>query len=89
MGHRLTGTSLMWTGNVREGRAHLDRAIGLSPDHADSDTLATHIEKDYWVVSGSGGSVGVLVDFLGYPEAATRDGKRALKDARAFGRAAT
>ena len=84
MGHRLTGTTLMWTGNVREGRAHLDRAIGLC-DHAD-DALATHIGKDYWVAALADRSACLWI--LGYPEAATRDGKRALKDARAFGRAA-
>jgi class 3 adenylate cyclase/predicted ATPase len=84
MGHRLTGTSLMWTGNIREGRAHLDRAIGLC-DHAD-DALATHIGKDYWVAALADRSACLWI--LGYPEAATRDGKRALKDARAFGRAA-
>jgi predicted ATPase len=84
MGHRLTGTSLMWTGEVREGLAHLDRAIGLY-DHAD-DALATHIGKDYWVAALAERSVSQWI--LGYPDAATRDGKRALKDARVFGRAA-
>jgi predicted ATPase len=43
IGQRLTGASLLWTGNVQQGRAHLDRAIELS-DHADH-ALATHIGK--------------------------------------------
>src|SRR5262249_32521755 len=28
-GHRLMGVSLMWTGDVVEGRAHFDRAVAL------------------------------------------------------------
>jgi len=84
MGQRLTGVSLMWTGNVREGRPHLDRAIELC-NHAD-DALATHVGKDYWVSALVERSFALWL--LGYPDASIADGVRGLKYARNFGRAA-
>jgi len=84
MGQRLTGLSLMWIGNVREGRPHLDRAIELC-NHAD-DALATHIGKDYWVSALVERSFALWL--LGYPDASIADGAQGLKYARDFGRAA-
>jgi predicted ATPase len=84
MGQRLTGTSLMWTGNVPEGRAHLERAIALC-DHADAP-LKAHTGKDYLVAALAERSFALWL--LGYPDTAIAGGTRALKDAREFGRAA-
>jgi predicted ATPase len=46
MGQRLTGTSLMWTRNIPEGRAHLERATALC-DHADAPLNALLV-KTTW-----------------------------------------
>ena len=84
MGQRLRGVSLMWTGHVREGRAHLDRAIGLC-NHAD-EALATHIGKDFWVSALVERSFALWL--LGYPDASIAEAERGLEYARYFGRAA-
>jgi tetratricopeptide (TPR) repeat protein len=82
MGHRLMGVSLMWTGDIAEGRTHFDQAIALC-DHVDRP-LATGIAKDYWVSTLSDRSLTLWT--LGYPEAALADAQRAVKDARDLGR---
>ena len=84
MGQRLTGTSLMWTGDIPEGRTHLEQAIALC-DNADSP-LKTHIGKDYWVAALAERAFSLWL--LGYPDSAIAGSTRALKDARDFGRAA-
>jgi class 3 adenylate cyclase/predicted ATPase len=84
MGHRLTGTSLMWTGDIPEGRAHLDRAIGICEQA--NGAPGTHIGKDYWVSALAERCFSLWL--LGYPDAAIADGTHALKDARDFGRIA-
>jgi hypothetical protein len=43
--HRLIGTSLLFTGDIAEGRAHLDRAIALY-DPAEHRPLATRFGQD-------------------------------------------
>src|SRR5450631_2617798 len=44
-GHRLVGTSLLFTGNIAAGRGHLDQAIALY-DPAGHRPLATRFEQD-------------------------------------------
>jgi tetratricopeptide (TPR) repeat protein len=82
MGHRLMGVSLVWTGDLAEGRAHFDRAVALC-DHAEHP-LATRTGKDYWVFALSDRSSALWN--LGYPDAALADAQRAVKDARDLGR---
>ena len=82
VGRRLMGTSLMWTGDVAEGRVHFDRAIALY-DHAERP-LATRVGKDYWVYTLTDRSIALWT--LGYPDAALADAERVIKDARDFGR---
>ena len=45
IGHRLMGTSLLFTGDIAQGRAHLDRAIVLY-DPAEHSPLATRFGQD-------------------------------------------
>jgi len=86
MGHRLMGTSLLHTGDVAQGREHLDQAIALY-DPAEHRPLAMRFGID------SGMAVLCYRAFalwlLGYPEAAFADADHALKDAREIGQAAT
>jgi tetratricopeptide (TPR) repeat protein len=82
MGHRLMGVSLVWTGDLAEGRTHFDRAVALC-DHAERP-LATGTGKDYWVFTLSDRSSALWN--LGYPDAALADAQRAVKDARDLGR---
>jgi tetratricopeptide (TPR) repeat protein len=83
-GHRLMGVSLMWTGDVVEGRAHFDRAVALC-EHADRP-LATQT-GDLWVYTLSDLRLYTLSDrsmtlwTLGYPEAALADAQRVAKEA--------
>jgi predicted ATPase len=86
IGHRIAGLSLMFTGDVMEGRAHLDRAIALY-DPAEHRPLATRFGQDARVTSLSFRSWSLWL--LGYSEAALRDTDDALKDAREIGQAAT
>ena len=86
IGHRIMGLSLMFTGDVMEGRAHLDRAIALY-DPAEHRPLATRFGQDARVTSLSFRSWALWL--LGYSEAALRDTDDALKDAREIGQAAT
>jgi predicted ATPase len=86
IGHRLMGTSLVATGDIAEGRAHLDQAIALY-EPAEHRPLATRFGVD--------AGVSILSDrswtlwLLGYPETALRDADDALKNAREVGQAAT
>ncbi len=86
IGHRLMGQSLLFTGDIAEGGAHLDQAIVLY-DHAEHRSLATRFGQDVGVVALSFRSFALW--FLGYPEAALRDTDDALKNAREMGQAAT
>jgi predicted ATPase len=86
IGHRLMGQSLLVTGNIAEGRAHLDQAIALY-DPAEHRPLATRFGQDVGVVALSFRSFALWL--LGYPEAALRDTNDALKNAREIGQAAT
>jgi predicted ATPase len=86
IGHRLMGLSLLFTGNIAEGRGHLDQAIALY-DPAEHRPLATRFGQDVGVVILSFRSLALWL--LGYPEAALRDANDALKNAREIGQAAT
>ena len=86
IGHRLMGTSLLYTGDIAEGRAHFDQAIALY-DPAEHRPLATRFGQDVGVAILSYRSLALWL--LGYPEAALADAEHALKDAREIGQAAT
>ena len=86
IGHRLIGLSLLHTGDIAEGRAHLDQAITLY-DPAEHRPLATRFGQDVRVAALSWRSLALW--FLGYPKAALADAEHALKDAREIGQAAT
>ena len=86
IGHRLMGISLLYTGDIAEGRAHFDQAIALY-DPAEHRPLATRFGQDVGVAILSYRSLALWL--LGYPEAALADADHALKDAREIGQAAT
>ena len=70
IGHRLMGISLLFTGDIAEGRAHLDQAIALY-DPAEHRPLATRFGQDVGVATLSYRSWALWL--LGYPEAALGD----------------
>jgi predicted ATPase len=82
MGHRQMGVSLVWTGDIVEGRVHLDRAVALYDDA--KRPLATGTGKDFWILTLADRSLALWI--LGYPEAALTDAQRAVKDARDLNR---
>ena len=86
IGHRLMGCSLLLTGELAEGRAHLDHAIALY-DPAEHSPLATRFGQDVRVITLSYQSWTLWL--LGYPEAALKNSDDALKNAREMGQAAT
>jgi class 3 adenylate cyclase/predicted ATPase len=86
VGHRFMGTSLLFTGDIVAGRAHLDQAIALY-DPALDRSLAMRFGQDPEVTMLFYRSVALWL--LGYPEAALRDADHALKKAREIGQAAT
>ncbi len=77
---------MLFTGDIAEGRAHLDQAIALY-DPAEHRPLATRFGQDVGVAILSYRSMALWL--LGYPEAALADADDALKDAREIGQAAT
>ena len=86
IGHRLMGMSLLNTGDIAEGRPHLDQALALY-DPAEHRPLAARFGQDVAVAILSFRSTALWL--LGYPEAALADTDRALKHAREIGQAAT
>jgi predicted ATPase len=86
IGHRIVGISLMLTGDLAEGRTHLDRAIAFY-DPTEHRPLATRFAVDVRMAVLSYRSRALWL--LGYPEAALADSDQALSDARAVGQAAT
>ena len=86
VGHRLMGVSLLFTGNIAEGRGHYDQAIALY-DPAKHRPLSTQFGQDFWVTILSFRSWALWL--LGYPEAALRDTDDALKNAREMDQAPT
>lgn len=86
MGHRLMGISLLLTGEIAEGRAHLDQAMALY-DPAEHRALATRFGQDAGVTIISFRSMALWL--LGYPEAALAGADHGLKGALQIGQAAT
>jgi predicted ATPase len=86
VGHRLMGMSLLHTGDIVVGRAHLDRAIALY-DPAKHRLLATRFGQDIGAAILSWKSFALWL--LGYPQAALADTEHALKVAREIGHATT
>ncbi|SHN78093.1 AAA family ATPase [Bradyrhizobium erythrophlei] len=86
VGNRMMGTSLLLTGDIPEGRAHLDRAFALY-DPVQHRPLATRLGQDVRVSILSYRSFALWS--LGYPAAALADADHALKDAREIGHAAS
>ena len=86
IGHRLMGLSLLHTGDIADGRAHLDRAFTLY-DPAEHRPLATRFGQDVGAASLSWKSMASWL--LGYPQAALADTEHALKVAREVGHSAT
>jgi class 3 adenylate cyclase/predicted ATPase len=86
IGHRLMGVSLSHTGNIAEGRAHLDQSVALY-DPVAHRALATRFGQDMRVVALIQRACDLWA--LGYPEAGLADADHALKDAREIGHAAT
>ena len=82
IGHRLVGSSLFFTGDIAEGRAHLDRGIALY-DSAAHRPLATRFGQDMGVTILSWRQHSLWL--LGYPEAALADAEDVLERAREIG----
>jgi tetratricopeptide (TPR) repeat protein len=84
VGHFFTGVSLMFTGDIAQGRVHLDRAVALydpaSADHARRFGVDNRISALCYRT--------MALWMLGYPETALMDAEQALKDAREIGHAA-
>jgi len=80
-GHRMMGISLLFTGDIADGRAHLDRAIALYDPMQERpvglDARVASLVRRAWALW-----------LLGYAEAALADTNDALTDARRIGEAA-
>jgi predicted ATPase len=86
VGHRLMGTSLLYAGDIVEGRTHFERAIALY-DPAEHRPQAARFGQDAGVHALSYRSW--VLWSLGFPDAALADADHALRDAREIGQAAT
>ncbi|MGO9935224.1 MAG: hypothetical protein ACLPV8_25885, partial [Steroidobacteraceae bacterium] len=86
VGHRIVGVTSYYTGDIVNGRAHLDQALALY-DAAKHRSLATRFGHDIRVAIFSFRSFALWM--LGYPEAALADLDQAVKDAREIGDAAS
>ena len=78
--------SLLYAGDIAEGRAHYDQAIALY-DPAAHRPLATRFGEDIGVAILSYRSLALWM--LGYPDSALADAEQAVRDAREIGQAAT
>src|SRR5450631_116348 len=86
IGHRIVGSSLLFTGDIAEGRGHFDQALALY-DPAEHRSLATRFGQDTRMTLLSYRSLALWL--LGCPEAALSDADDALKISRETGQAAT
>ena len=86
VGHRLVGTSLACTGDIAQGRAHLDRAAALY-NPTEHRPLALRFGQDVRVAILSNRALALWM--LGYPTAALADTDQLLTDASEIGQAAT
>ena len=79
-GHSLMGASLMWTGHIAEGHAHIGRAIALVDPAEHRPLPRRRFGFDNRVSAFSHRSFALWM--LGYPEAALADSDQAVKSAR-------
>ena len=86
VGHRLMGGSCLFSGDIAESRANLDRTMALY-DPAEHRSLATRFGQDLRVTALFWRSWALWL--LGYPEEALADAECSLKDAREIGQAGT
>ena len=86
LGHRLVGTSLLFTGENAESLVHYNQMLALY-DPAEHRLLMTRFGQDLRVAILAWRAVPLWS--LGYPEAALADAGHALKEAREIGHAAT
>ena len=86
IGHRLMGTSLLYTGDLIESRKHFGQVIELY-DPAEHRPLATRLGHDLRAAALSFRSW--VAWLLGFPEAGLADADRAVTDARELGQAGT
>jgi predicted ATPase len=77
--HRLMGSSLLFTGDIKKAAAHYDRVIALY-DPAENRQHATRFSIDARVAALNFRSWALWL--LGYPDTALADAERGLKDAR-------
>ena len=86
LGHNLLSASLLYRGDIAEGKAHFDQGLALYDPDAHRP-LATRFGEDQRVANWSLRSWALWL--LGYPEAALRDTEDALKSAREAGQVAS
>ena len=86
VGHRLMGTSLLLTGDIAQGRTHLDQALALY-EPAEHRPLAMRFGQEIRVAILGHRSMALWA--FGYAEAALADTEQALRDAREISHAAT
>jgi class 3 adenylate cyclase/tetratricopeptide (TPR) repeat protein len=82
IGYGLTGQSLVYTGDIANGRAHLDRAIALCDPSQDRAVSIDSVVTNLNVRSFS-------LWFLGYPDGALADADKAISVARKSDKPAT
>ena len=86
IGHRLVGTSLLYTGDLIESRKHLGQEIELY-DPAEHRSLAPPLGYDLRATALCFRSWTLWL--LGFPDAGLADANQALNDARELDQAAT
>jgi predicted ATPase len=86
VGHRIVGTSLVYAGDIVQGRARYDQAIALY-DPVTHLPLATRFGQDIRVATLCQRSLALWL--LGYPDAALADAEQAVTHGREIGQATT
>lgn len=86
LGHRVMGTSLLFLGDIAEGRAHLDRAMSLY-DPTEHRLLGTRFGQEVGVAILSNRPLALWL--LGYPKAALEEADQALNYAQDLGQTAS
>jgi class 3 adenylate cyclase/predicted ATPase len=86
IGHRVMGISLFWTGEIAEGRKHLDKAVTLYQPR-EHRPFATRFGHDPGVAGLINRAFALWS--LGHPKAALEDADNAVKNAREIDQAAT
>jgi class 3 adenylate cyclase/predicted ATPase len=86
VGHRIMGTTLLFTGDIAGALAHFDQSLGLY-DSAKHRPLVTQFGLDTRVAVLSFRSLALWL--LGHPDAALAGVDQALKEAREISQAAT